>query len=33
MDYWHSQEYVYVDEQNVRRFDSLSAADACEKTS
>ena len=29
--YWHSQEYVYVDEQNVRHFDSLSAANACEK--
>lgn len=29
--YWHSQEYVYVDEQNVRRFDSLSAANACKK--
>lgn len=29
--YWHSGEHLYKDEQGVRHFDSLGAANACKK--
>ena len=29
--FWHSQEYLYKDAQGVRHYDSLGAANACEK--